>query len=85
MNFPTGTGEAARYLGITEPELAQAVRLGKISPAPPIIAGRRLWEPEHVLQAAEALGLLTDELRQELERAARARERADLNSPVSEI
>lgn len=62
MHFPMSTGEAARVLGTTEPILAEAVRRGRVVP-PPVVAGRRLWSPEALLEAAEALGLATDELR----------------------
>ena len=60
------TGAAAVLLGTTEPKLSEVVRRGRITPPPPILAGRRLWSREHVLQAAAALGLLTDELRERL-------------------
>ena len=66
MRFPIPTGEAARLLGTTEPKLAEEVRRGRITPAPEIFAGRRLWRREHLLQAAQNLDLLTDELRDEL-------------------
>ncbi len=67
MRFPCSTGEAARYLGTTEPLLAETVRRGKVKPGPRIVAGRRLWMPEQLLQAASTLGLLTDQIRTELE------------------
>ena len=67
MRYPLSTGGAARLLGITEPRLAETVRRGRIRPEPPIIAGRRLWGPEHLMQAARALGLLTGGLQQQLE------------------
>jgi len=55
MQYPASTGQVARVLGVTEPQLAETVRRGKVDP-PPVIAGRRLWSPAHILQAAEALG-----------------------------
>ena len=67
MKYPIATGQAATYLGVAEPRLNDFVRRGKVTPAPAIFAGRRLWMPEHVLQAAEHLGVLTDELRAKLE------------------
>jgi len=67
MKYPISTGQTAFVLESTEPRVAEAVRRGLISPAPPVLAGRRLWQAEHVLQAAEALGVLTDELRARLE------------------
>jgi hypothetical protein len=66
MTFPISTGVCARWLGTTEARLGQAVRLGHVDPPPRVIAGRRLWEAEHVRCAAEALGLFTDRIRQEL-------------------
>ena len=45
---------------------SELLRRGKIDPPPPLIAGRRLWGQEHILQAAEQLGLATDELRDRL-------------------
>ena len=59
---PLTTGTVAKLLNTTEPRVAETVRRGKVSPAPTIVAGRRLWLPEQVRQAAEALGLLTDNL-----------------------
>ena len=73
MKLPASTGQSADRLGVIEPRLNDLVRRGKIVPEPPILAGRRLWALEHLLQAAEALGVLTDDLRAELE-AAPARE-----------
>jgi hypothetical protein len=61
--FPLPTGAAANLLGTTEPRLSETVRRGRVSPPPPILAGRRLWDADQLRQAAEALGLLTEELR----------------------
>lgn len=73
MKYPISTGEAARLLRTTEPRLAETVRRGQVYPAPPVRAGRRLWDRHHVRQAAEALGVpLTDELRAELGEEVRA-------------
>lgn len=66
MHFPTSTGQGARLIGTTEPKLAETVRRGKIHPEPVLLAGRRLWEREQLIQAARALGLLTDELRERI-------------------
>lgn len=71
-NFPLSTGQAARLLGTTEPRLAETVRRGRIHPEPTIVAGRRIWNREQLLQAAEHLGLLTDDVRAELECEVRA-------------
>jgi hypothetical protein len=74
MRFPCSTGEAARYLGTTEPLLAETVRRGKVRPIPDVIAGRRLWSPEQVLQAAAALDLLTEERKSDLGAQTRNKE-----------
>jgi hypothetical protein len=66
MNQHHSTGQAAQLLGTTEPRLADMVRKGKIQPAPAVFAGRRLWDSAHILQAAEQLGVPTDELRRRL-------------------
>ena len=66
MEFPISTGQAGELIGTTEPKLSEEVRRGRVSPPPRVSAGRRLWHPEHLLQAAENLGLLTDELREKL-------------------
>ena len=63
MDYPTSTGTGARAICTTEPRLNNLIRRGKIRPEPPIRDGRRLWYRDHLLQAAEALGLLTAELR----------------------
>lgn len=70
MSNPASTGEVADLFGITEPRLNDLVRRGKIQPKPPTVAGRRLWQREHVLQAADHLGLLTDDLRSQITAAA---------------
>ncbi|RKY19797.1 MAG: hypothetical protein DRQ55_09700 [Planctomycetota bacterium] len=57
MYLPVSTGQAAALLGVTEPRLNDLVRRGRIHPAPAIHAGRRLWEREHLIQAAEDLNL----------------------------
>lgn len=62
MKFPISTGQAAQYLRVTEPKLAETVRRGYVRPAPPIFAGRRLWHPEHLIQAARHLDILTPDL-----------------------
>jgi hypothetical protein len=68
MDYPLSTGEAARAIQATEPELNRLIRRGRICPEPPIRSGRRLWSQDHLHQAADALGLLTDELRAQLAR-----------------
>jgi len=64
------TGRAAAILGTTEPRLAELVRRGRIHPQPNVIAGRRLWSREHVLQAARYLELDLDEVARAYEQAA---------------
>lgn len=63
---PLATGAVARLLNTTEPRVAETVRRGKVRPEPTVVAGRRLWTRDQVIQAAEALGLLTDHLRAKL-------------------
>ena len=64
--FPTTSGVAAGLIGTTEPKLSETVRRGKVTPPPLILAGRRLWSQEQVLQAAQALGALDDNCRQRI-------------------
>lgn len=62
MRFPCSTGEAAKLIGTTEPRLAETVRRGQVNPEPTVMAGRRLWFPEQLRQAAVALDIPTDAL-----------------------
>ena len=62
MRYPISTGRAARILNTTEPRLAELVRRGRIQPEPEVVAGRRLWHRDHLLQAAEHLGVSADAL-----------------------
>ena len=66
LPFPLTTGVGADILGTTEPRLSETVRRGHVKPPPPILAGRRLWSADHLLQAAEALGVDLDEVRERL-------------------
>lgn len=50
------TGQAARILDATEPQVGETVRRGKIVPKPAILSGRRLWTPDQLVMAAEVLG-----------------------------
>jgi len=70
MQYPCSTGEAARLLGTTEPRLSEAVRRGRLKLRPRVVAGRRLWEPEHLIEAARSLGILTNHLERSLRIAA---------------
>ncbi|HZN37789.1 MAG TPA: hypothetical protein VFD82_03245 [Planctomycetota bacterium] len=63
------TGAAGELIGTTEPKLADTVRRGRVSPEPTIVAGRRLWTHQQVLQAAEVLGLLNADLRERIDAA----------------
>jgi hypothetical protein len=65
--LPQPTGAVAELLGVTEPRLAETVRRGHVAPPPTVIAGRRLWTREQVLQAAAALGEVTAQLRQRID------------------
>ena len=70
LQYRRSTGQAADFLGTTEPKLSEEVRHGRVTPPPEVFAGRRMWGPEHLLQAAENLGLLTDEIREKLSQEA---------------
>ena len=67
MDFPASTGQVARLLSRSETQLAELVRRGRLSAEPPVLAGRRLWEATHVLEAARVLGALTSDLMQRLQ------------------
>lgn len=62
MLTPLSTGRAAILLGVTEPVLNNLIRRAKITPPPEVVAGRRLWQTTHVLQAAEVLGVRDNQL-----------------------
>ena len=66
MAEPQSTGGVASLLRVLEPKLNDLIRRGKIDPAPPVVAGRRLWNRTHILQAARHLGVLTEALKAEL-------------------
>lgn len=57
MQFPISTGRAALILGVTEPQLGDVIRRGKVHPAPPVVAGRRLWTRDHLRKAGDVLGV----------------------------
>lgn len=61
------TGRVAAVLGTTEPKVAELVRRGRICPTPRVVAGRRMWERAHVLQAASFLGLDESEVTRRLD------------------
>jgi hypothetical protein len=54
VNAPFSTGQVARLLKCTEPQLNGLIRRGRIS-APPVVAGRRAWRAGHIHEAAKAL------------------------------
>jgi hypothetical protein len=56
MNEVRTTGQVAALLAVTEPQLNDLIRRGKINPAPSVVAGRRAWLRQHVAQAADLLG-----------------------------
>jgi hypothetical protein len=66
MRHPLYTGQAASVVRTTEPILNDLIRRGRITPSPAVIGGRRHWNEDQILQAAECLGLLTDDLRRRL-------------------
>lgn len=70
MRYPLSTGAVARILETTEPRLAETVRRGGVHPEPRVVAGRRLWEADHIRQAARRLGLLTEDLERKLDQEA---------------
>jgi hypothetical protein len=72
MKYPISTGQADLLLGVTEPRLNSLIRKRRIDPEPAVSAGRRLWEMANVIRAAEHLGILTGELRLQLESGDRA-------------
>ncbi len=66
MQFSIYTGQTADLLQTTEPVLNDLIRRRKVHPPPRVVAGRRQWEESHILQAAELLGVPTDDLRRRL-------------------
>lgn len=68
VNYPMTTGDAAKMLGTTEPQLAETVRRGHVDPPPPILAGRRLWAAQHIAQARAALKAQDDRRRKRAQR-----------------
>ena len=85
MEFPVSTGQGARLIGSIEPKMNDLVRRGLVSPAPPVVAGRRHWSPGHIAQAAQCLGLLTDDLRRRLSPGGDVTEQgSDVGSEVLE-
>lgn len=60
------TRVVAAWLRRTEPQIADLVRRGKITPPPAIVAGRRFWNAAQVRQAADHFGLLTHDLEERL-------------------
>jgi hypothetical protein len=56
MNSLLSTGQCARLLNISEPTLSEAVRRGRLQSRIPVVAGRRLWDRDAVLEAARLFG-----------------------------
>lgn len=42
------TGEVARLVGLREPRIQSWIRQGILDPAPPVVAGLRLWSDADV-------------------------------------
>jgi hypothetical protein len=51
------SGQVAHLLHTTEPALNDLIRRRKLDPVPEVVAGRRLWNRDHILQAAKRLGV----------------------------
>jgi DNA-binding transcriptional MerR regulator len=49
------TGEAASLLGTSERRLNDLIRRGKIDPAPPVRAGRRVWDKDDLKRAEQGI------------------------------
>lgn len=70
INFPCGTPDVLRFLGIHEHEPNNAIRQGKVQ-APTTIRGRRFWAASDVAALADALAVkLTPAKRRALKAAA---------------
>lgn len=63
------TGQLAKVLEATEPQVAETVRRGKVNPAPTVVAGRRLWDKSSAMQAAMALGVFSEGMHKRIEKA----------------
>ena len=61
MKFPASTGQVAVALNVSEPKLNHLLRRGRIRPVPRVVAGRRLWGPEEIAQAAEHFRIPRDQ------------------------
>lgn len=57
MDLPCSTGQVAELLGVPEPKLNDLIRRRKLNRPPDVAAGRRIWLPVHIRQAADALGV----------------------------
>ena len=78
------TGQVARLLQVPEPRLADLVRRGKVSPRPPVIAGRRAWTFIHILQAAQAAGagIAPEDIEQDVAAGDGASDSSESNRPT---
>lgn len=61
MSTPVGTGAVARLLQLSEPQLNEHVRKGRIRNPPPVVAGRRFWSRSIIRAAAADLEIEIDE------------------------
>lgn len=62
MSITVSTGQAAQVIGVTEPQLNLLVRKRRLSSIPLVAAGRRMWQEEHVREAAKLLDVLTPKI-----------------------
>ena len=70
LKFPAFSAQVRDFLGLRDDkQLGELVRTRRVSPPPRVVCGRRLWEPDHVRQAACELGVLTPDRRRVLELA----------------
>lgn len=49
------TGQVAELKGTTEPAINDLIRRRLFTPIPPVVAGRRQWQPEHVQALSDYL------------------------------
>ncbi|MEZ6018488.1 MAG: MerR family transcriptional regulator [Planctomycetota bacterium] len=55
LNLIYSSGQVARMLGITEPQLNNHIRRGNVPAVAPMAGGRRIWSQADVDAAREAL------------------------------
>jgi hypothetical protein len=72
MSVLIGTGAVARLLHLSEPQLNDQIRKGRVRALPPVVAGRRLWSIRLIRDVAVDLGIELDD--SDLARLARGEE-----------